>query len=573
MTKDYMRLNGAYRRMLMATTARVAAGLAPAIVIGSAALVVASTPRPALAASLYNGTFNDQQVTINLETTLEYSNIYRVNDPSAILEGPTDSNGNDGDANFRHGFVDNTFDVVSAFDMKVGNAGAHVSGEAYLDTPYLAKNQNNEPGTFNPYTPSSNRDFTTATRNINGENAILLDAFAYDTQTFGADQGQTLTLKVGRQTLLWGQSLFLTGSGIAAGQAPVDIIKAQSLPNPQAQQVFLPVGQAVLTYQPNQILTFQGYYQFEWEPNTFQGSGAYFNAGDFLDKGGQRLNIDPNPAGPALYAYRGKDNRPTHNGQFGLSVQATLGNYDLGFYGLRFDSKAPEVYIGLPAAGQPVGSFGTYHLVYPRDIGIYGTSLSTTVGPVNVGGEISGRTNMPLVSGPGLLYNPATFAPIYGNANSNPLYAVGDTADAQASFLYITPGFFGDPGGATMEGEAQVSHVLEVTANKAALSPSRDSTAGEFDIEVEPTYYNVLPNLEIQFPISVAYNLFGRSQIDGTENHGTGTIDLGVTGTYETTWIASLNYQDYLGAPNTSLQGDAQLADRGYISFNIQHTF
>ena len=228
------------------------------------------------------------------------------------------------------------------------------------------------------------------------------------------------------------------------------------------------------------------------------------------------------------------------------------------------------MYLGLPSSGQPAGSAGTYTIVYPRDIAIYGTSLSTTVGPANVGGEISGRTNMPLDSGIGLLYNPSTLAPIQGNANSHPLYAVGDTLDGQMSGLYVSPQIPFDPGGVTVEGEVQVGHLLEVTANKSALSPGRDSTAGMFDIMVEPTYYNVLPDLEIQFPIGVDYNLFGRSQIFAGENHGTGTLDLGVTGTYKTTWIVSLNYQDYLGAPNTVLNADA---DRGYLSFNIQHTF
>jgi hypothetical protein len=40
---------------------------------------------------------------------------------------------------------------------------------------------------------------------------------------------------------------------------------------------------------------------------------------------------------------------------------------------------------------------GSYWLVYPRDIQIYGASISTDIGPANVAGEISGRRNMNLV--------------------------------------------------------------------------------------------------------------------------------------------------------------------------------
>jgi hypothetical protein len=545
---------------------RSSRGLQLALLAGTAVgMVVCLGSRPARAFNLYTGTYRDQTLTINLETEIEYSTIYRVNDPSAVLAGPLNANGNDGDADFRHGFVDNSFTVTPVFDVKYGNYGVHVSGDAYLDTPYLQKSQNNQAATYNPFTTASNRDFTSATRNINGQNAQLLDAFAYGTEEFGANDEQSIEVKFGRQTLLWGQSFFFPTTGISGGQAPINIITAQSLPNPQAQELFQPVGQGVVTYQPNEVLTFQGYYQFEWEPDTFQGVGAYFSSADFFDKGGQRIIL-----GPGVYAYRGKDLRPGHNGQFGASVQATLGNYDLGFYYERFDAKAPEVYLGLPSSGQPAGSAGTYYLVYPRDISLYGASISTTIGPANVAAEISGRTNQPLASGIGLLYNPLTFAPVQGNANSHPLYAVGDTIDAQSSVFYISPGFFGDPGGATVIGEIQGNKLVSVTANKSALSPGRNPTAVAFDVEVEPTYYNVLPNLEVQFPISVDYTLLGRSQIAVNVNHGTGTIDVGVQGTYQTTWIATLSYQDYLGSANASLNGNA---DRGYVSFNIQHTF
>ncbi len=538
----------------------------PALLGGTAVgMVAVLSLHPANAYNLYTGTYNDQTLTINLETELEYSTIYRVNDPSAVLAGPTNANGNDGDSDFRHGFVDNTFTVTPVFDVKYGNYGVHVSGDAYLDTPYLGKSQNDQPSTYNPYTTGSNRDFTSATRNINGQNAELLDAFGYGTEEFGADDEQSIEVKFGRQTLLWGQSFFFPTTGISGGQAPINIITAQSLPNPQSQQLFQPVGQGVVTYQPNEILTFQGYYQFEWEPDTFQGAGAYFSGADFFDKGGQRLIL-----GPGIDAYRGKDLRPGHNGQFGISTQATLGNYDLGIYYERFDAKTPEIYLGLPAKGQPAGSAGTYSLVYPRDISLYGASVSTNIGAANVAAEISGRTNAPLDSGFGLLYNPVTFAPVAGNANSHPLYAVGDTVDAQASGLYISPGFIGDPGGATIIGEIQANKVVAVTANQAALVQGRNPTAVAFDIQVSPTYYNALPNLELQFPISIDYTVLGRSQIDSTVNHGTGTIDVGIQATYQTVWIGTLTYQDYLGAANTSFNPDA---DRGYVSFNVQRTF
>jgi hypothetical protein len=547
------------RQSLLSSVSRRGTHAASLLLLGGAtgALVLAA-PQRAAAFNLYSGSYAGQQLQINLDTTLEYSNVYRVNDPSAVLTN--NINGDEGDRDFRHGFVDNTFDALPVFDMKYGDYGVHVSGEFFVDTSYLDKNQNNSPSSYNPISTNSNRDFTSATRNVNGLNAVLLDAFGYGSKYFGANDSQEITVKVGRQTLLWGQSLFFAGNGIAAGQAPLDIIKAESLPNAEAQQIFLPIGQAVVTYQPNQTVTLQGYYQFEWAPDTFQGVGAYFSSTDVLDKGGQRLLV-----APGVGFYRVKDNRPPiNNGEFGGSVQLTLGNYDLGFYGLRYDAKAPELYLGPAAYGQPLSSIGSYYLVYPRDIQIYGSALSTTVGPVNVAGEVSGRRNMPLVSG-------AAFETAYpGSANAGALYAVGSTMAAQASAIYVSPGIPLDPGGVTVDGEIAMNHVISVDKNKSELTVGRQATAGAVEVVATPAYFNVFPNTELEFPIGLTYDFLGRSEIDQTMNHGTGSFSFGVTAVYRTTWTAGLTYHDYFGKADVNLN---PLADRGYLSFNMEHTF
>lgn len=541
------------------------------MLVGLVSVLIAAGSYPAYALNLYDGAAAGNKLEINLSTTVEYSVFERVNDPSGILTDPsTAGNFSEGDLNFRHGIVTNEIEALPVLDVHDGKYGLHASGEVYLNTPYLSPNQNNQPDTLNPFTVAKNTDFTSATRNVNGENARLLDAFAFGEYDFG--NGQTLEVKVGRQTLLWGQSLYLTGDSIAGGQAPIDIITAQSLPNAEAQQVFMPVGQAVVTYEPfpGTGITLQGYYQFEWQHDNFQGVGSYFSSVDILDKGGQRLIL-----APGVYAFRTNDlNPPGQNGQFGISLQAPVGQYDLGFYALRFDSKTPEVYL---YPGKNTGPTrygfqgGTYTLVYPRDIAIYGASVSTTIGPVNVAGEISGRTNQPLLSGEGIsVQTPANT----GNANSDPLYAVGDTLQGQASVIYVSPGIPLDPGGVTVTGEIELNHVLTVTKNRAALDTGRQATAGTSEFVVTPTYNEVLPNLDVTIPIGISYNFLGRSLIDQSINHGTGSFNIGVTGTYKVNWIASLTYNDFLGRPSpTYVGGGNPLADRGYVEFNIQHTF
>jgi hypothetical protein len=528
---------------------------AAGLVAGTAAGLVFATSNPAQAINLYDGAAAGNNVIVNLNTTLSYTPIFRTNNPSAILTGPANANGSEGDIDFAHGLVSNQFEILSVLDIRDGDYGAHFSGQAYINTSYLGTNQNNQPFTLNPISVAKNNDFTSATRNVEGLNAQVLDAFAYGTWHIGE---QAITLKVGRQTLLWGQSLFLAQNGIAYGQAPINVITAQNTPNAQAQQIFSPVPQAVVTYQPNSTVTLQAYYQFVWEKYLLQGVGGYFSSTDILDAGGQRLLLAGTNQLPQFTALRGHNiTPPDNNGQFGASLQLTLGNYDLGFYGLRFDSKTPAIYYAPLSAD--------YYLVYPRDIWIEGTSLSTTVGPANVAGEISFRQHMNLAGGLGI-----SLPNNVGNANSDPLYPTGNTVAGQASAIYVSPGIPLDPGGVTVDGEIGFNHVLSVTANDASISQGRTSTAADMEVVATPNYYNVIPNLTLGFPIGFTYNLLGRSMIESTENHGTGSINFGVTATYKVTWIASMTFNDFLGAPNTVLNG---LADRNYILLNFQHSF
>lgn len=516
---------------------------------------------PARAMNLYNGMQHGNNLEINLTTTMSYTGAWRVNNPSALLKSE------DGDANFQHGLIANLFSVVPVLDLRDGDFGAHVSGQLYLNTPYLGTNQND----LSPYSSAiytnKQTDFTSATRNVDGENAQLLDAFVFAQHDFA--DGQSLQVKLGRSVLFWGQSLFFPTDGISGGQAPINIVSAQNLINPQAQQVFMPVGQAIVTYQPLPGTTIQGYYQFEWEHDYFQGEGAYFNSVNVLDKGAGWLGL-----GGGIGLTRTKDIDPEHqNGQFGLSFQQEVGIWDLGGFVERFDAKAPEVGILGPDALGPVGnpkagsiSIGNYELVYPRDIWLQGVSFSTNVGPTNVAGEFSVREHQPLTpSNSGVFF----IAPGQ-NANNNPGYPVGDTWDAQLSGLYVSPAVPLDPGGVTISAEIILNHLIEVTQNRDLLAPGGQATAGAFDIGFTPTYNNVLPNLEVTLPVSINYNYLGRSDVDGTLYHGTATFDAGVTATYKVNWIASLSYQDYLGKPDSVHNA---LADRGFVSLNLQHTF
>lgn len=523
---------------------------------------------------LYDGSQHGNNLEVNLDITTSYSGQLRVGHPSQLLvSGATNANGNDGDANFRQGnVVDNLFEVLPVLDIRDGSFGMHFSGEYYVNTVYLGSNQNNQPSTVNPVV-DKNTSFASETRQANGNSGQLLDAFVYKTWYFG--KAQQFSLKAGQQTLFWGQALFST-DGISGGQAPIDTIAAGQLVNPQAQQIFLPVGQIVATYQPNTTYTIQGYYQYQWEPYNFSGVGSYMSGTDILGPGGYRL-IAAQAGSTNYYLTRSKDlSPPSQNGQFGVSVQAQYGNYDVGLFALRYDAKTPEVYIHAPAGFAPTPggyAIGNYTAVYPRDIWLYGTSLATTIGATSVAGEVSLRTHDPLV---GSTSAGMQTAANMGNANNDPLYPVGNVMVGIANFIYGSPGLAIDPGGITTEGEVEWDNVIRVTANPGLLAPGRSSQAAKFVLSASPAYFEVLPHLELQFPVSVTYNFAGNSQANVVMNHGTGNYSAGVTATYDQSWVASLSYVGYFGrtgtnptVPNIS----ASPTDRAYVALSLSHTF
>lgn len=549
-------VKGGKRKILPRGSVRCRGSICVSVLAGTG--LAAMVPSAGHAYQIYS---SNNGLEISLDTTLEYSNAFRINAVSKnILNNP---NENDGDQNFQHGMVSNTFSIVPSLNVKDGNFGMRISGSAFIDTMYLGRNQNGSPLTLNNYN-ADNRKFASGTTAIDGRYAELLDAYAYDSYSFNSDGSNTISFKVGRQVLMWGQSLFFASNGIAGGMSPINVNNAVTLANPQAQQVFAPVGQAVLTYQPNNWLTLQGYYQFQWQPSLLPGSGSYFWNVDLLGGGSGRLVV-----GPGVYFGRGANYEPPQqNGQFGLSAQFQIGNYDWGLYGLRFDAKTPQIYLQPGVGANPAtGTIGTYRVAYQRDIQIYGTSLSTTVGPVNVAGEISGRIHQDLVS------NAVVFKPGM-NANSNPGWAYGDTLHGQVSALYITPGLPLMPGGAAVAGEIEYNHVLTVH-NKDELQSDRTPSAVGLDISFTPTYYNVLPNTNLSIPLGFQWFPTGRSEFDTNMNAGTGTLNIGVQMVYNAVWQAGLNYQDYLGSVNVRANGSSKqpLADRGNISFYIQRTF
>jgi len=116
-----------------------------------------------------------------------------------------------------------------------------------------------------------------------GTNFQMLDAVI--TGKFPLPGERSLSLKLGRQTLSWGESTLLVINSLNQVNPP----NANNLYRVgyQLEEVFTPVAMAFASTEPFQNATLQAYYQFEWEPLESPTPGSYFS---FIDVGTNNVN-------------------------------------------------------------------------------------------------------------------------------------------------------------------------------------------------------------------------------------------------------------------------------------------
>ncbi|HYM18118.1 MAG TPA: DUF1302 family protein, partial [Micropepsaceae bacterium] len=342
--------------------------------------------------------YDEGDAQLRWDNTLKYTTAVRLSGQSAYLIAGRNSD--DGDRAFNPGVISNRFDLYSQLDFSKAWFGFDASAAFWYDTIYNQKNDNNSPATFNPISVPHN-EFPHAVRTLHGQNAELVNGFLYANTDIA---GMPLSMRLGRHTLLWGESLFFPENGIAGGQAPVDEIKALGQPTSYAKDISMPVTQASLSLQVAGNITLEGYYQFEWRKTRLPGVASYFSIADDLDEGGERWFTRS-----GQFMLRRPDQRPPDSGQFGAAIRLSSDDVDYGLYALRFHAKDPLVYYrpGVVLGSNPpiitdpsivdlsTGQVGVYNLVYPQGIEIYGLSASGYLGDWNVAGEVSARRNTP----------------------------------------------------------------------------------------------------------------------------------------------------------------------------------
>jgi hypothetical protein len=520
----------------------------------------------------------NEEFKLRLDTTLKYSaaarlqgrspNLSRTISGPAGVVGPNNLNQDDGDNNFDRGLVSNRLDMLGELDARYRNFGARVSAAAWYDTVY---NQ----GTDNTSSSSNHipaNEFPSDTRKFMGRRAEILDAFV--SGKF-AVADTDVTVRLGRHTLLWGESLFFGANGIAGGQAPTDLIKVQSVPNSQFKETARPTGKLSGQAQVSSNLSVGAYLGYEWEGTRLMPVGAYLSGSDIAGPGGERLY-----AGTSGAWTKAGDIQPSNFGHGGvqLRMRAPSIDTDFGLYAIRFHALTPSNIYNTLSGTAPALTARTTRFAYHEGIRAFGASVAKTVGMWSLAAETSVRQNAPLAS-VGRRIVSADGMSIGFDNDHNPGYAVGRTAHAQFSWLAsLGPNWIANE--SSFNGEIAWNKRLSVGRNVDMLNPNADVSATSMRVVYSATYRQVVPGLDLTPSIGASYT-WGNSSAIGPSfgvNKG-GDYSIGLAANYLGSWTAAVNLVGFHGPEGSQLDnaGNAQfkqaLKDRRFISVSLRNTF
>ncbi|ROM98005.1 DUF1302 domain-containing protein [Pseudomonas brassicacearum] len=522
--------------------------------------VAVYTALPVINASAMQVDLGDSDWRLRWDNTIKYSQAWRLQGADDhLINAPTagglyPSIQSQGDKNFSRGLVSNRLDLFSEMDLRRENYGLRLSGAAWYDDIYNKDTDD-----------SANPHFLSDTRELHGRDAELLDAFVFLRGNVGdASQG---TVRLGRHSLIYGESLFYGGNGIANAQGPTDVVKLLSVPGTQFKEILRPVNQVSGQLQINPQMSVGAYYQFEWERSNLPGAGSYLSDSDGIGEGSGSLTT-----AFGSETRHGKDIEAKNSGQGGLQLRYKPEDteLELGFYAAQYHDKAPSaLYLDVP-------SLAAYHQVFAEDIKTVGASFSTAYGPFNFAGETSVRWDAPLVSSLQVV-TPGTAA----DNNDNALYAKGKTAHINLSTIYLLPPSQLWDGGSVLA-ELAWNRTLSVTDNRAALDPNTTRDATALRVLMEPAYFQLFDGVDITVPMGVGLGLDGRSSAvskAGFGNSHAGDWSVGVKATYQQRWDFGINYVNFFGKKEAGLSEDGNftysqsLADRDFVSMYVKTTF
>ena len=491
------------------------------------------------------GTFGTDG-TISVDTTLSYTSSWRTEDADPYFSVPGAGSSaldySQGDANFdKNDQFLSTFRALVDVDVNwKDDYGVFLRGSAFYDTVYT-DDENKFGKTFNGTTDLFTNDYDEF-EDVHGTNVELLDAFAYGNFRLG---DVPLTVRVGRQTIFWGESLLVFGS-VATAMNPLDTTLANT-PGAETKELIMPTGRAYASVStPNDKLTLAANYKWEWEKSKVDEAGSFFATSNALDESVSQLLVFP----------RGADVGEDDGDEYGVALRYLLDNGDeIGLYYLKYREALPMLKATMMDIGIGFDVPVNYYLEYEDEVEMYAASFSSVFAPTNTNYaiEVSYRPDSQV-----RLLQTGPFAPI------PPLYESGEILQVQANLIHL----FGDvPGADAATGYFEWAYNSVLDHDKDELHEDQWATGGKAKLILD--YFNVLPGLDLKVPLSVAYNPKGRTSyaLSGLTEKAN-SFGIGLEGTYLAVYKAGISYTNFTGDPE-----DNNKTDRDYVSVNFKYTF
>jgi hypothetical protein len=444
-----------------------------------------------------------------------------------------------------------------------------------------------------------------AQRYYTGPSGEILDAFVFYSTEVGEES--LFSIKAGQHNVFWGETILNPVHSISYGQSGLDLAKLAASPGTEAKELFVPRNQVSTSFTINPELTVGAQYFLDWDAARLPEAGTYYGGSDLVGFGAQSFllgntnSVVPgSPLGCGLApcdaltnVRRGNDLEPDNHGDWGVMAKWSPAWLDgtLGFYYRQTSDILPQAWLdarglssananGTPPAGQVPAvvntlnslSSATYQLAYSDKIDIFGISLSKDIGGISVGSDLNIRHSMPLASIPAIvsttsplglgqglgLLPPRTAATgvIYDTPHDgDSMSATGDTLHWTINGLMTlprTPVF----DSAVLLAELYYSNLLKLDSENEALykgkstyrgidAPTRDNWG--IAVNFTPTWYQVLPGVDMSLPMSVNVGLDGVSPVSGGGAKDTGNYAFGVGAAIYNKYFVDFKYVDSFG--------------------------
>ena len=551
-----------------------------------------------------------------LDIRLSYGLLARVEDRSDDLVAQSaggdasSADQDDGNQNYDRGVTANLVRGSADLTLSWRNFGAFVRGFAFYDF----ENSLND------------RERTALSNNADGDTSAGFELRDHYLSARIDVFGMPVQLRVGDQVLNWGETTFLRDSVDIIN--PVDFTQLFQ-PGSEPRDAFRPLGMVWGVVTLTEIVSIEGFYQYEWRDVKAPPIGTYLSVSDAAGADGpgfftlgagsisdlgtdldSRYGLAPGTLGfdRDFSKLPGLGRNPPKNGeQFGFTVSAIVPQWNATKFGLHYlrhhsrlpltsgrtgsqdaidattDQDVQDLAAALGITDEQAEEFLTseyaktagYELDYPEDVHLVGFSFNTAIPATGtlLAGETSHRFNTPIQRNIGTVIR-ETLSPI--QFNTDPAVAGADSRirgyerrHKTQTTLNVTQ-LFGPQLGASSTALA-IDVAWSWVHDPPKDNPNADVDAHSvgYRITGSMTYDNVFGGISVSPFVVFSHDVRGNTPGPAgafLENRKAIVAGLGLV--YLNAYTANLAYTGFMGGGTRN-----QVKDRDFVRFSVAYSF